>query len=132
LPSFLEKCAWKIAFLNRGGASFPLPPGESRDMIIRLIPGTDFSPADVAASPDKTIHLYGYAGGIRVGGMSYEVDPTLKAPKLDGRGRGEECAKLGEELIKCVELSRQRVCRVRIRNVNVDLEIAEECDECSD
>ena len=64
--------------------------------------------------------------------MSYEVDPTLKAPKLDGRGRGEECAKLGEELIKCVELSRQRVCRVRIRNVNVDLEIAEECDECSD
>ena len=54
------------------------------------------------------------------------------APKGDGRRRGEECAKLGEELIKCIELSRQRVCRVHIRNVNVDLEIADECDEYSD
>ena len=132
LPSFLEQRGWKIEFLNRGGASFPLPPHESRNMIIRLTSGRDFSPADVTASPDKTIHLYGYAGGIRVGGMSYEVDPSLKAPKGDGRRRGEECAKLGEELIKCIELSRQRVCRVHIRNVNVDLEIADECDEYSD
>jgi len=132
LPSFLEKRGWKIEFLNRGGASFPLQPGESRNMIIRLIPGSDFSPADVTASSDKTIHLYGYAGGIRVGGMSYEVDPNLKPPKVGGRGRGEECAKLGEELIKCIEFSRQRVCRVHIRNVIVDLEIADEHDECSD
>ena len=78
LPSFLDKRGWKIEFLNRGGGSFPLAPGESRNMIIRLVPGGDFSPADVAASPDKTIQLYGYAGGILVGGMSYVIDPNLK------------------------------------------------------
>jgi zinc metalloprotease ZmpB len=132
LPSFLEERGWKIQYLNRGGASFPLPSGASRNMVIRLIPGADFSPTDVAASPDKTIHLYGYAGGILVGGMSYEVDPKLKASGGNGGHHGSECTKLGEELIKCVELSRQKVCKVRIRKVNVDLEIEDECDECSD
>jgi hypothetical protein len=132
LPSFLEERGWKVQFLNRGGASFPLPAGESRDMIIRLVPGKDFISADVASSADKTIHLYGYAGGIPVGGMSYEVDPNLKPPEEGGKPHRRDCAKLGEELIKCMELSRQKVCKVRIRKVNVDLEIEDECDECPD
>jgi hypothetical protein len=132
LPSFLEERGWKIQYLNRGGASFPLPSGENRNMIIRLIPGADFSPADVAASPDKTIHLYGYAGGILVGGMSYEIDPRRKPSGGRGGHHADECARLGEELIKCVALSRQKVCKARIRKVNIDLEIEEECDECPD
>jgi hypothetical protein len=129
LPSFLEKRGWKIEFLNRGGGSFPLAPGESRNMIIRLVPGKDFSPADVTASPDKTIHLYGYAGGILVGGMSYTIDPNLK-PVKPGVGHGRKCREIGEELLACLVLTDSKICRVRIRRVNIDLEIEDQDREC--
>ncbi|HET9377350.1 MAG TPA: hypothetical protein VFO40_20405 [Chthoniobacterales bacterium] len=64
--------------------------------------------------------------------MSYEVDPNLKPPEEGGKPHRRDCAKLGEELIECMELSRQKVCKVRIRKVNVDLEIEDESDECPD
>jgi hypothetical protein len=122
LPGFLEKRGWKIEFLNPGGSSFPLRPAESRVIITRLIAGADFTPADVTGNRDKTIHLVGYAGGILVGGMSYELDPNLKPPRA-----GEECKDIAEALLKCIELPREKVRRVRIRKVNVDIEFEEEC-----
>jgi hypothetical protein len=124
LPGFLEKRGWKIEFLNPGGASFPLRPGESRDIVTRLIPGEEFTPADVAGNPDKTIHLYGYASGILVGGMSYELDPNLKPPQPS-----EECKEVTEALLKCVELPREKVRRVRIRKINLDIEFEDECSD---
>jgi zinc metalloprotease ZmpB len=95
-------------------------------MIIRLVPGQDFTPADVAAAKDKTIQLWGYAGGILVGGMSYQVDPNLKSPKGDG-GHHHECGSIGEELLKCVDVAGKKVRRVRVRKVNVDIEIDDDC-----
>lgn len=130
LPSFLEKRGWKIQFLNPGGSHFPLGPGESREMVIRVIPGADFGPADVPSTSDKTIELYGYAGGILVGGMSYPVDPNLNPFVPGGAPQGKECVDIGEQLLKCIEVSRGKVCRVRIRKVNVDLEITDESDGC--
>jgi len=127
LPSFLEKRGWKVRFTNRGGGSFPLAPGESRNVEIRLIPGEDFTASAVDASPDKAIQILGYAGGILVGGMSYEVDPKQKPPRAgDGKEPGK-CAQLGEEILECLELGRERVRRVRVRKVNVDIEI-EDCE----
>ena len=126
LPALLERRGWKVGFSSPGGATFPLRPGESRNVIMRLITGKDFTPADVAASADKTIHLYGYAGGILVGGLSYELDHTLK-PREPGRGRAGECNKIAELLLECIELPRERVRGVRIRKVNVDIEIEREC-----
>jgi hypothetical protein len=122
LPSFLKERGWEIEFLNAGGASFPLRPSESREIITRLIPGAAFSPADVANNPDKTIHLYGYAAGILVGGMSYNLDPSLKPPQPAG-----ECKDVAEALLNCVELPRGKVRSVRIRKVNVDIEFEDEC-----
>jgi hypothetical protein len=127
LPSFLEKRGWKIEFLNPGGASFSLRPGESRDIITKLIPGADFTRADVAGTSDKTIHLYGYASGILVGGMSYELDPNLKPPHPGEHHPGSECNKTAETLIRCIELPYEKVHKVRIRKVNVDIEFEGEC-----
>ena len=42
LPAFLARRGWKIEFLNSGGAAFPLHAGESRHIIMKLIPGSDF------------------------------------------------------------------------------------------
>ncbi|HSE68115.1 MAG TPA: hypothetical protein VLB12_14100, partial [Gemmatimonadales bacterium] len=127
LPALLERRGWKVGFSNPGGASFPLRPGESRNVIMSLIPGKDFTPADVAASADKAIHLFGYAGGILVGGLSYELDPQLKPREPDRGGRRRECNKLAELLLGCIDLPHERVRGVRIRKVNVDIELEGEC-----
>jgi zinc metalloprotease ZmpB len=92
-------------------------------MLIKLVPGSDFSPGDVAASPDNTIQLYGYAGGILVGGMSYQVDPKRKPPEPGGWHDRDECGRIGQELLKCIEVHHEKVRRVRVRKVTVDLEI---------
>ncbi len=131
LPPFLQERGWKVSFLNAGGASFRLPPGDSRNMIIRLVPGADFTPADVNAANDTTIHLYGYAGGILVGGMSYVVDPNLK-PGPTGSGHAGKCESIGTEILKCVEISKEKISKVRVRKITVDLEFADDDCECSE
>lgn len=45
---------------------------------MRLHPGERFDAKDVAQARDRTSHMLGYAGGILVGGMSYELDPKLR------------------------------------------------------
>ncbi|AEU34734.1 hypothetical protein [Granulicella mallensis] len=131
LPAFLVDRGWKIEFLNAGGASFRLQPGESQDMIIRLVPGADFTPADVNSASDQTIHLYGYAGGILVGGMSYVIDPNLKVT-TGGGGQSGACNAIGTELLKCIDVSKEKITKIRVRKVNVDLDFeAEDCG-CSE
>lgn len=126
LPALLERRGWKIQFLNPGGSAFPLRAGESRYITMKLIPGQDFSAEDVARSSDRTIHLYGYADGILVGGMSYELDPILKAPEPGVPGH-DKCREAAETLLKCLELPHQKVRKVRVRKVNLDIEFEGEC-----
>jgi hypothetical protein len=126
LPSFLEKRGWKIQFLNAGGSAFPLRAGDNREIITKLIPGEDFTPADVAESADKTIHLIGYAGGILVGGMSYDIDPTLK-PYHPDTPQDDGCNKAAETLLKCIDLPKEKVRRIRVRKINVDIEFEDDC-----
>jgi hypothetical protein len=127
LPALLEKRGWKIEFLNQGGATFPLYAGESLDIITKLLPGTDFTPDEVASSADKTIHLYGYADGILVGGMSYELDPKLKPFQPGDTLPEDKCKKNVEAFLGCIELPTEKVRRVRIRKVNVDIEFEDGC-----
>jgi len=96
-------------------------------MVIRLIPGGDPFPMDEVASTEKTIHLLGYAGGMLVGGMSYEIDPNLKVGKQGGGERSVECGKIGAEILKCVDLSHEKAYRVRVRKISVDIEFP--CEE---
>src|SRR5262249_10416914 len=53
LPAFLQRRGWKVGFPSPGGAAFPLGAGESRTVGVRLLPGQDFTPADVDASSDR-------------------------------------------------------------------------------
>ncbi len=129
LPAFLAKRGWQVEFSNPGGAAFPLGAGESRNIVPKLIAGADFTPEEVTGSVDRTIQLYGYAGGILVGGMSFALDPKLKPPEPVGPRRGVECEELAEALLKCVVLPREKVRRVRIRKINVDIEFEDECPD---
>ncbi len=125
LPEVLESRGWKVQFVNAGRAAFPLQPGESREIAIQLVPGAEFHQADIEAAKDRTIHIYGYAGGILVGGNSYELDPNLEGatttPPIGG-----ECAKIASDLLKCAEPA-GKVKKVHVRKVNVDIEFEGDC-----
>ena len=131
LPPLLAERGWKLEFTNRGGAAFPLQPGESRTVVMRLVPGAPFEALDVEKAAEKTIRVVGYAGGIRVGGLSYLLDPTLKHPRPKRpprrqRGDRNECGRTAEALIDCLDLP-EDVSRVRIRKITVDIEFDDDC-----
>jgi hypothetical protein len=47
LPDWLIQLGWDFAFVNAGGSSFTLPARGSREVLLALKPGADFSPSDV-------------------------------------------------------------------------------------
>lgn len=55
-------------------------------MLLRLKPGADFAPSDVpSAGTGALIVVRVLINGIPVGGMSYAIDPHLKAPPDAGK-----------------------------------------------
>ena len=131
LPPLLVERGWRLEFTSRGGAAFPLQPGESRTVVMRMVAGAPFDATDVDKATEKTIQVAGYAGGILVGGLSYVLDPTIPPPRKRGPHRKhrdrDECAKRAEALIDCLDLDPEDVSRVRIRKITVDIEFDDDC-----
>jgi len=129
LPKLLLERGWDIVFDNPGGGAFTLAPGQSRDIVVVLRPGADFSPEDVARSSDRTLDIQTLADGILVGGMSYELDPVLReAPPQYPTGAPSACRDRARELLDCLDLPVDRVRCVRIRKITVDIELGDDCD----
>jgi len=124
LPPLLLQRGWQLDFTNRGGASFLLQPQESRDVVMRMVPGQPFDATDVDGATDKTIRVVGYAGTILVGGLSYVLDPT-KRPPHKKHPPDNECIRTAETLLDCLDLP-DNVARVKIKKVTVDIEF----DDC--
>jgi zinc metalloprotease ZmpB len=131
LPPLLVERGWRLEFSNRGGGAFPLQPGESRTVVMRMVAGAPFDATDVNKATEKTIQVAGYAGGIRVGGLSYVLDPTIPPPRERRPHKKhhdrDECAKRAEALIDCLDLDPGDVSRVRIRKITVDIEFDDDC-----
>lgn len=131
LPRLLLDRGWELIFDNPGGRAFSLAPGQSREIVLRWKPGADFAPDDVERAHDWTIHLEVVANGILVGGMSYELDPTLKVtpPQLPTKVKVPTvCAAKAKELLDCLGLPVDNVKSVRVRRITVDIEIEDERD----
>jgi len=47
-------------------------------------------------------------------------------------GHQGKCGEIGEELLKCISVKERKICRVRIRKINVDLEIEDQDRESCD
>ncbi|HEY3528833.1 MAG TPA: hypothetical protein VGK78_06760 [Nocardioides sp.] len=145
LPGLLVQRGWKLLFTNRGGDAFELKPGESREVHMRLVPGQEFGPQDVEAAEQRTIQVAARVNGILVGGMSYQLDPTITRPNRPGQdepdpGTGhpehsDDCGceddpkvdGLAESLIRALERRQQKVREVEIKKLIVEIEL-EDCD----
>lgn len=93
LPSFLTQRGWAVQFQNVGGRTFSLPARGERKVVFSLVPGADFKPSDVPEGSGALIQIYARVDGLLVGGMSYQVDPSLTKPPdehpSDGRHKPE-------------------------------------------
>jgi zinc metalloprotease ZmpB len=128
LPRFLADRGWRVSFPTPGGASFTLPPRGNRKIQVNLIPGSDFSAADVkAAGADAGIVVSTKVNGDIIGGITYLVDPLLKEPPVevppgDGAKPGKVCTEAAEELLECLKLPGE-VKSVCVRKITVDIEL---------
>ncbi|MFN2560276.1 MAG: hypothetical protein ABR571_03115 [Jatrophihabitans sp.] len=147
LPPVLAERGWSLEFRNRGGATMKLASGESRDIVMHLVRGKDFNPADVDAAADRTIYVAARANGILVGGMSYVLDASISRPNRPhggenppagehGHRHDDTCAchhdervdGLGALLLQSLQRRRPRVHDVEIKKVIVEIDL--EDDDC--
>lgn len=131
LPDFLIQRGWSADFANPGGASFTLTGRGSREVLPRLKPGSDFSPADVQKAGSRAIIVVRtLVNAIPVGGMTYAIDPHLRVPppELPGKGPHKPCAKEAEELLECLCVPVDEVKKVRIKRVTLEVDLKTDCD----
>jgi hypothetical protein len=129
LPDFLTRRGWGFVFVNPGGGSFTLPARGSREVLLRLKPGLDFTASDVPRAGSRArIVVRLIVNGIPVGGMSYAIDPQLKDPpsELPVKER-KHCAEEAKELLECLRVPVDEVKSVRIKRVTLDIELKDDC-----
>ena len=98
-------------------------------LVPKLIPGKDFTVGEVVAAGEPAILVTGYANGILLGGMAYELDPTMKRPgsTKPGMGVSKEQESAAKELLKLFSLDDERIRRVRLRKVVVEIDFKDDC-----
>lgn len=129
IPVFLARRDWTVEFLNPGGAAFTLSGRGSREIVFRLRPGADFTVEDVhVAGSDTRIVVRAIIGGALVGGMTYQIDPTLKTPPPEHKPRKRpDCAEEARELLECLHVPTDEVCAVHIKRITVEIDLKSDC-----
>ncbi len=129
LPEVLRKRGYVLRFLSAGGQSFTLGPRASREVVMQLKPGSDFSAGEV--TDDTRIEVEVLGDGMLIGGMSYRLDPRLKSPPHEtrsGKTPGHTCRDEASALLDCLDVPHDKVKRVRVSRVVVNVDLEEDCD----
>lgn len=133
LPAVLEKRGWAIGFKGVANNTFPLALGEKRTLVMQVKAGTDFSAAEIREARDREITMEVLADGILIGGMSYQLDPEMKAPNntegggSDDKSSGGNCNKQAQDLLRCLKIDGAQVDKVCITKVSLDIKMDHDC-----
>jgi hypothetical protein len=142
LPSVLERAGWQLQVTSPGGAAFALRDGEAKEVRFSLLPGSTEALATLKTVPEleRQIVISVTADGRTIGGMTYALDPELKAEPSEGHDTddtrnehehdhhhadAEVCQAKAGELIRCLGQDGE-VASVRISKVSVEI-ILEDC-----
>jgi hypothetical protein len=125
LPQLLRSTGWRLRFGGVAGDSFVLRPGDKRLVTIELIPGQEFTPEQVASTGDRDIAVTLLADDMVIGGMTYRLDPALKAPPVATGDR--DCRDRARELLRCLNIPGARVRDVHVRKVSIDVCMEDDC-----
>lgn len=146
LPQLLAARNWQVRFKGLDGGVFSLAPGAEREIAVKLVPGEEFTAADVSADPNPVIEVHTAVDGAVIGGMSYLLDPALTRPPRERRRRppaglteaGEdleldealeaagEAEATAEGLLELLNLPGASVQSVKIRRITVDIEVTDQ------
>jgi hypothetical protein len=129
----LAERGWTLSFGGLQSNRFTLEPRRQRELVIDLRPGRAFERGDVEQASDRAIVLTVIADGSVIGGMSYELDPSMdrpvNVPGTKGRpGADQICVAHARKLLECLNLHGQDVAEVRVKKVTVDIVMDEDCD----
>lgn len=129
LPDVLTSRGYELQFLSAGGKTFTLGPRANREIVMQLKPGTDFKPGDITG--DARIEVQALGDGMLIGGMSYQIDPKLKAPPPEtscGPSSAGACKDEASQLLDCLDVPHGKVKRVRVSRVVINVDLEEDCD----
>jgi hypothetical protein len=125
LPELLRSTGWQLRFRDIAGDRFVLGPGEKRLITIELVPGRDFRAEQVSGTDDRDITVTLLADGMVLGGMTYRLDPSLKAPPEPIRDR--DCREQARDLLRCLDIPGAKVREVHVRKVSIDVCMDDDC-----
>jgi len=128
LPDVLARKGWKLGFAGIPGGQFTLKAGEKRKVQLQLQAGQDFTKVDIAGAGDRNIRVELLANGMVLGGMTYHVDPNLKATSGGRPTKGQDCDNAAQKLLDCLKVGGdQKVKKVCLKKVSVDIELDDGC-----
>jgi zinc metalloprotease ZmpB len=125
LPELLRARGWQLRFQGLTTDRFVLGPREKRLIRIELVPGGDFSPEDVAGTSERDITVTLLSDDMVLGGMTYRLDPSLKARP---RGpKGKDCRKPARDLLDCLDIPGKKIRDVHVTKVSIDVCMDDDC-----
>ncbi len=132
LPAILEERGWRIGFAGLRSTRFTLRSREQRELTFEVVPGTPFDKADVEAASERDIVVTVTADGGPLGGMVYQIDPTLdhvedRPGGVPGGVDTKRCVEHATELLECLDLHGHDVKSVRVKKVTIEVGMEGEC-----
>jgi hypothetical protein len=126
LPQLLRAGGWQLRFQGLATNRFVLGPREKRVLRIELVPGRDFTSDEVSDTSDRDIAVTLLADDMVLGGMTYRLDPSLKAPPRGSKDR-RDCRKPARDLLHCLDIPAKNVRDVHVTKVSIDVCMDEDC-----
>jgi hypothetical protein len=127
LPDLLTRAGWRLKIEGVNDKTFTLASGAKREVILRLVPGADFTPEMVRAAKSQDIVVTALANGNPIGGMTYRLDPDIERP-VNQHSHGDRCcAKQAQILIDCLGVNEGKVKKARIKEIIVGVKMDNDC-----
>ncbi|WP_136666830.1 hypothetical protein [Flavobacterium sp. H122] len=124
LPNFLTNKGWKISVAEMTGKSLLLKSGEKRMLSLKVTKGTAFNKSELMDASQKDITISILVNGILMGGMTYRLDANKHAVTTI---KDDNCKIAATELLNCLNLGTNRVKKVCVKKVSLDIEIDNDC-----
>lgn len=126
LPELLASGGWRLTFDGLDDDRFVLKPGQSREVVIRLQAGEEFTKDAVAAAGVCDVHVAVRADDNLMGGMTYRLDPDLTRPYNARPGLKRDCTRPAKALLDCLGIHDQDVKQVKVKEIIVGFKMPDD------
>jgi hypothetical protein len=131
LPRVLVAKGWRVGVAGLSGNTFDLAAGAKRRIELDVTQGADFSADDIRGTADRNVRVFLYGDGMILGGMTYQLNPDIAKPTRTPPV-GRDCTGPAGALLDCLHLPGQKVKKVCVKKVSLDIELKNDCERDCD